>query len=81
MKFLNLFKVLKSDSYSDMRGDLISLIAWFQVKETEIAVSPSQSPSIVPLLNSLKKQISSSKMKFCLMKCLNLLVQVKRGGG
>ena len=42
-----------------------SLISWFHVKESEITIPPSQSPSVVPLLNSLKKHISSNKILFC----------------
>ena len=51
---MNLFKVLKFDSYSDIQYGSNYLIAWFQVKKTDITVPPSQSPSVVLLLNSLK---------------------------
>ena len=51
---MNLFKVLKFDSYSDIHEGSNSLITWFQVKKTEITVPPSQSPSVVCLPNNLK---------------------------
>ena len=55
MKFLNPFKMLKYwFLYNGIHGGSnFFLIAWFQVKKTEITVPPSQSPSIVLLPNSL----------------------------
>ena len=64
MKFLNLFKVLKFDSYIGIHEGSNSLISWFQVKETEITVPPSQSPSVVVLLNSLKNKFHQAKWNF-----------------
>ena len=55
MKFLNLFKVLKFDFCSGIHEGSNSFIAWFQANLIEITVPPSQSPSVVFLLNSLKK--------------------------
>ena len=76
MRCLNLFKMLKYWCLliAYMR-DLISLIAWFQVNKSEITVLPSQSPSVVPLLNSLKKHISSNKILFCFDEMFKFLMK------
>ena len=54
MKFLDLFKILKYlFLYNGIQEGSNVLIAWLQVKKSEITVSPSQSPSVVLLPNSL----------------------------
>ena len=75
-KFLNLFKMLKYwFLYHGIHEGSNSPIAWFQVKKTEITVPPSQSPSVVPLLNSLKKnKFHQKKILFCFDEMFEFLI-------